>query len=557
MTQLLLTRESSVLDEGLGSFISRDPPLSPEVIARETPGPVPRASGLPRNLPTPPTALIDRQQETALAGRLLAEEGAELVTLLGAGGVGKTRLAIAVAEAFADRWPHGACFVDLAPLTDPSQIAPTIARALGLRHSAAESVEHLRRHLQRRTLLLVLDNCEQLLPALGAIAEALLESCPGLAVLATSREPLRLRRERRLPIAPLGLPDLRRPIGPSEAAASPAVALFVERARAVDPTFELTAANAQTVATLCARLDGLPLAIELAAARGAVLSPEALLERLDQRLSLLVDGALDLPERHRSLRDAVAWSYDLLSSEEQRLFRSLAVFRGGSTVETTAAVCPPTTDSEPGHGSAARLLHELNTLERLASLADKTLLTVAHPAGEEPRFGMLETVREYALEQLEASGEVAEARRRHAANFTTLAASELTVADRAARLRRLEREHDNLSAALRWARETGGVEATRRLEAALAETQATTIGGSSTAPSPTSAGTSRDPANPLSEREQAVLRLVAEGLPSKQIGAELAIAERTVKAHLTGAMNKLGAFTRAQAVAVSLQRCLL
>ncbi|HEV8637512.1 MAG TPA: helix-turn-helix domain-containing protein, partial [Chloroflexota bacterium] len=333
----------------------------------DAPGPPPTAHGTTRpaarvRLPVPPTALIGRETEVAAASAMLdpARSAVRLLTLVGPGGVGKTRLGLAVAGALAEAYPDGVVFVDLAPLRDHRLVAPTIARALEVAGSGGRSArELLLEHLQARELLLVLDNFEHVLGAAPLLAE-LLEGCARLALLVTSRTVLRVRSEQRFGVAPLAAPAEELP-SVQAAAASPAVRLFVERARAVAPAFALDAGNAHAVAAVCRRLDGIPLAIELAAARAGLLEPAALLRRLERRLPLLTGGAADLPERQQTLRRTLDWSHDLLGPAEQILLRRLAVFAGGWTLDAAEAVC----------GGADLAADDV--LERLGVLVDNTL----------------------------------------------------------------------------------------------------------------------------------------------------------------------------------------
>ena len=546
MTQALLTRPTAV------AFPPLEDRAAPYLLDEPSPGDRPDAElddDACHNLPAQPTRLLGREREIELIRRLLGDEGVRLLTLTGPGGVGKTRLAVAAAEALLAAFPDGAWFVDLASLADPAAIMPAVAAALGVRDGSGRPVaERVRRQLRGRRLLVVLDNCEQLLPAAGLAVANLLAACPGLTVLATSREPLHLRWEHRLPVLPLGLPDPSPGAAPAALLAAPAVALFVERAQGVWPDFALTAANAPAVAELCRRLDGLPLAIELAAARCNVLPPTALLARLERRLPLPGPGAEDAPERHRTLPAAIGWSYEPLSPEEQALFRRLGVFAGGWTLAAAEAVCA---GEERG----------LDPLDGLLALLDRSLIHGSGDDDREPRFEMLKILREYALEQLDAAGELEETRRRHAMYYAELAeraAPELFGPRRAAWLDRLDREDDNLRAALGWATERGEAHAERATRAVLAALGAPAQDAPPDAqPGPSAQAPRASRGNPLSEREREVLRLVAQGLPSKQIGRELALAERTIKAHVTGAFNKLGADTRAQAVALAIERGLL
>ena len=317
-------------------------------------------SGSPApRLPVFPGSFVGRATEIAAIRSLLADGGPHLVTLTGPGGTGKTRLAVAIATALRDEFPDGVGFVDLSPLSDPTLVIPRVASSLDVRDIASEPLlDTLARHLGSRRLLLVLDNCEQVLDAAPDIA-ALVAACPQLSLLATSREPLRVRAEQVFPVAPLALPEA--PDLPlAEQAAVPSVALFVERARASDPAFALTPQNAPAVVAICRRLDGLPLAIELAAARVRVLPPQALLAQLDHSLPLLTSGARDLPERQRTLRDTIAWSYNLLDPDEQSSFRHLAVFTGGWTLDLAEAVTGFDGD--------------IDVLTGFASLVDKSLV---------------------------------------------------------------------------------------------------------------------------------------------------------------------------------------
>ena len=402
------------------------------------------------SLPTALTSFIGRTKEVEQVEALLAD--ARLVTLTGPAGTGKTRLGLHVTERMADTFDHGVDFVSLASVTDPGLVASTIAQALDFEPPGAMSpMERLKRGLQNQDRLLVLDNFEQVAAAASVIAE-LLRACPRLRVLATSRVPLHVSGEQEVPVPPLDLPDALEGDDLDAVQAAPAVALFVERARAVDPDFALTSENAPAVAELCQRLDGLPLAIELAAARVKLLAPQALLTRLEGRLDLLTGGPRDHPERHQTLRHAIAWSYDLLDEAHRQLFRRLAVFVGGCTLEAIEAVGRDV------------------PLDRVAALVDHSLLRREPGPEGEPRFSMLETIRAYGIEQLEQHGDLDTARRAHALyvlDVAEQAAGELTGADQAAWLNRLESEHGNLRVALRWALDQGEDATALRLGAAL------------------------------------------------------------------------------------------
>ncbi|NTU82051.1 MAG: AAA family ATPase, partial [Chloroflexales bacterium] len=380
-------------------------------------------------LPRVASSFVGRERERSAVADLLGQ--GRLLPLTGPGGAGKTRLALEVAGEVAGRFADGVALVALANIRRADGVLPAIVQALGLRDQGARgSYENLVQHLRQRATLLVLDNFEHLAAAAPQIA-ALLAETEGLRLLVTSRAALRISGEQEFPVAPLALP----PEG-ARADDAPAVRLFVDRARAVRPDFVLSAENAATVAAICRCLDGLPLAIELAAARTRMLPPAALLARMDRRLALLTGGPRDLPARHQTLRDAIGWSYDLLTPGEQRLFRRLATFAGSFTLEAVEAVCA----DEP----------ERPTFDPLAALADESLIA---PAGDEdePRFSMLETIREYAADLLAASGEGPALRQRHAIYYVELAeraARGLAGGNPRAWLARLDAEQGNLWAAL-------------------------------------------------------------------------------------------------------------
>ena len=409
------------------------------------------------HLPLPPPDLIGREQDLAALGALFGR-GARLVTITGPGGVGKTSLGVRFARDAAARFPDGAAFVGLAPLTDAALVLPAIAQALAVREAAGQTPrDALHAHLAGRRTLLVLDNLEHLLEAAPAVAE-LLGAAGELRVLAVSRAPLRVRDEQEYPLPPLPLPDLSRVPAVEELAGNPAVALFVERARAVTPGFALTRANAAAVAAIVRRLDGLPLALELAAARLRSLSPTELLARLDRALPLLAGGARDLPERQRTMERAIDWSYDLVEPAEARLFRRLAVFAGGWDLAAAEAVGQRGDEAEG------------EVLALLSSLVEQSLVTAEGGGDGATRYRLLEPVREYAAQRLRESGEADEARRWHAAYYLALAeAAEpaLWGAEQTGWLARLEAEHDNLRAALAWLLDRAADGGEERAERAL------------------------------------------------------------------------------------------
>jgi predicted ATPase/DNA-binding CsgD family transcriptional regulator len=393
------------------------------------------------------TSFVGRESEASKTTELLLHETVRAVTLTGPGGVGKTRLAWQVAEALSGEFQDGIAWVDLAPLNDSALLPPAIAQAVSTRDLDA---------LRGKQLLLVLDNFEHLLDAASVVSNLLITS-PHLKVLATSRAPLRLSAEFELPIAPLALPESTADRWREDVANTPVVRLFVDRAKAVKPDFELTPANLEQIVEVCIRLDGLPLAIELAASRMRHLSPTALLQRLDRRLAVLTDGPRDAPDRQRTLRDTIAWSYELLSPLHQTLFRRLAVFSGSFTTESVTAV------ANIGH-------NEFETFDAIAFLVNQSLVVPLTGPEPDARFRLLETVREFALAALDAAAESDEIRARHAAHFLHLAEPlESQGSDSAhdAIVRRLEIERDNLRAALSWALERQDVKFGFRLSLAL------------------------------------------------------------------------------------------
>jgi predicted ATPase/class 3 adenylate cyclase len=421
--------------------------------------PPPRTiEGRATNLPAQPTPLVGRSRELEAVRELLLGEGTRMVTLTGPGGTGKTRLALQVAADLVDEFPDGVYGVMLAPIADPDVVPLELARVLGVEETPTLSIaEALKAVLANRRTLILFDNFEHVGPA-SALLGDLLGACPVLKALVTSREPLRIAAERQYPVPPLGLPESSSVKSALEAAEYEAVMLFVERARAVRPDFELTDETAPIVAEICERLDGLPLAIELAAAWSKVLPPAALLRRLERRLELPATRGADVPARQSTIRQAIAWSYDLLADEERRLHARLSVFVGGFTLEAAERVVAPAGEPAP------------DVLEGVGSLVDRSLLRETEDAAGEPRFTMLATIREYALEHLLDTGDNEDLLRRHALEFARFAeeADEgLRTGDQLLWFDRLEAEHDNLRAALDSSAASGDDETALRLGGAL------------------------------------------------------------------------------------------
>jgi excisionase family DNA binding protein len=424
-----------------------------------------RSSASP--LPQPLTSLIGRTHVVAAVRDALLERGVRLLTLTGPGGVGKTRVALQVAAECLEAFADGVVFVPLSAISHHDLVAPAVQRALGLRDAGRASVtERLVRHLRDRHLLLVLDTFEHLLPG-GPLLVDWLTGAPDLRILVTSRARLHLSGEVHLPIPPLDVPESDHPPPRDIVRSSSATRLFVERARAVDPAFSVTDDNAAAISAICRQLDGLPLAIELASVHAVALPPQALLTRLERRLHLLTGGPRDQPPRLRTMRDALTWSYELLTPQQQALFRCVAVFAGGFTLPAAEMVCGPQGSEDRGQERCLVLLTPV--LDAIEALVSHSLLTVDTVAGE-PRYGMLDTIREYGLERLTRSGEETSVRRAHAGYYLSLAEhteASLAEAVDSLLLDRLEQEMHNLRVALNWFDRSGDTNALLRLAAAL------------------------------------------------------------------------------------------
>jgi predicted ATPase/serine/threonine protein kinase len=420
-----------------------------------------RSDHRPSNLPVPGTAFVGRDREVAAANALLRQPDVRLLTITGPGGIGKSRLALEVARHMADDFPAGVYFVPLAAVTDANLITLVIAQTLGIRETGGQSpLEALREYLKGSLgapMLLLIDNFEHLVGAAPILA-GLLTTAPNLKILVTSRAALHVYHEHEFPVPSLSLPDGKSPPTLEVLSEYSAISLFIQRAVAVKPDFKLTEENASAITEICSRLDGLPLAIELAAARTKLLSPSAMRTRLASSLQLLTGGARDLPARQQTLRQAIDWSYDLLSEPEQKLFRRISVFAGGCTLEAVESVSDTKQDLQ------------MDVLDGMASMVDKSLARQIEHADGEPRFVLLETIREYGLEKLKDSGEEAETRRAHAAYCLVLAeegAAEDISTSPAGWPERFQLEHDNFRTALEWLTKTKNVEWGLRLAVGL------------------------------------------------------------------------------------------
>ncbi|MEP6776259.1 MAG: adenylate/guanylate cyclase domain-containing protein, partial [Chloroflexota bacterium] len=457
---------ASVTLRDMGEYQLRDliqPERIFQVVAEGLPTDFPPLKTLdnrPNNLPRQATPLVGREKEVEGVAALLRKPDVALVTLTGPGGTGKTRLSLQAAAEALDDFSNGAWFVELAALLEDKLVMPTIAQTLGVKEAAGTLIiDTLKEYLKDKHLLLVLDNFEQVVEAATEVS-TLIGACPHLKVLATSRVPLHVRGEKEYAVPPLSTPDLRH-LPPVESLTQyEAVRLFIERATDVKADFQVTNDNAPAVAEICVKLDGLPLAIELAAAKVRMLPPQALLARLSSRLKILTGGSRDLPARQQTMRNTIEWGYDLLEERYKQLFRRLAVFSGGRTLEALEAVCnyDGQLQVDALDGAEALLLNSLLQQRERTKTMDTGRVSAKETEGE-PRFWMLETIHEYAREKLQESGEADALHRQYALYFMTLAEEaepHLGAAKQGEWLQRLEDEHDNLRAALDWLLRSGG-----------------------------------------------------------------------------------------------------
>jgi predicted ATPase/DNA-binding CsgD family transcriptional regulator len=484
------------------------------------------------NLPVPLTPLVGREHDLQAACAMLLRPEVRLLTLTGVPGVGKTRLALALGEMMQETFTQGVCFVSLAPVSDPELVVPTITQTLGLPDSDMRSMfERLQSFLRDKQLLLMLDSFEQVLQA-APLLVGLLTACRQLKLLVTSRAVLHVQGEYEFAVSPLAVPDLQALPAHDILLQVAAVKLFVQQAEAVKPGFQLTENNAATIARICVRLGGVPLAIELAAARSKLLSPQALLSRLEHGPEVLSGGRQDAPSRQQALRSAIDWSYDLLTTEEQSLFRRLCVFGGDFTLEEAEAVL-----TEPGDLPTA-------VLEGVASLIDKSLLQLREEEGQASRLYLLEILREYGLERLAECGELERCRDVHDAYY--LALSEAAEA-------RSKLDENAFAAA--WAARR----AITPQQALAAETQETSLPTQDSVESPAKPQPAAAPdiPNGLTTREVEVLRLVAQGMSNSQIAEQLVLSPNTVNAHIQSIYRKLDVNSRSAATRFAMEHHLL
>jgi predicted ATPase/DNA-binding CsgD family transcriptional regulator/tRNA A-37 threonylcarbamoyl transferase component Bud32 len=475
-----------------------------------------------QNLPVPLTPLVGREQDLQAACARLLRPEVRLLTLTGTPGAGKTRLALALGETMLETFAHGVCFISLAPISDPELVVPTIAHTLGLPDSdRCPMFERLKSFLRDKQLLLLLDNFEQVLPAAPLLVE-LLSACPQLKLVVTSSATLHVQGEYEFTVPPLAVPDLQAMPAHDSLSRVAAVELFMQRAEAVKPGFRLTEHNAVTIAEICVRLGGVPLAIELAAARSKLLSPQALLSRLEHGSEVLSGGRQDAPGRQQALRSAINWSYDLLTAEEQMLFRRLCIFEGDFTLEAAEAV------STELSGLPTSIL------EGVASLVDQSLLQLREEEGQVPRLYLLEILREYGLERLAECGELEHCRNAHAAYY-------LALAEQAGARNKLGEK----AFAAQWAAETHETQIPLPMQDSI-------VPPAKPQPAPASAIP-----NGLSMREVEVLRLVAQGMSNSQIAEQLVLSPNTVNAHIQSIYRKLDVNSRSAATRFAMEHHLL